>query len=159
MLPTIPAARLHRIRDPGNFHRTMREDVELLSSHGAHMSLTTVIMCCIDALAAGPGDASRAKFERFVERELPELCLQLGSATKAIGKKGSSILYDKYRNGFTHMRGPKNRFAIAENYELAGNWAGVVRVEGAGEFVAINLERLTGEFLQLLARLELKHKT
>lgn len=52
----------YRIRDPGNFHAAVRIDVELLLSNQAYLSLTTVIVCCLDALAAGrPGKSESRK--------------------------------------------------------------------------------------------------
>lgn len=144
----IPADKLHRIRDPKNFIRQMIEDVELLHSHRASMSLSTVIVCCIDALAAGNGKASRGKFEAFIERHFKALCDELRAASRA--RSGPAILYNNYRNGFAHLRGPKSRFAIADDHELNGAWAGELEVEGVGTFVAINLERFAGAFLQFL---------
>jgi hypothetical protein len=69
----------YKIRDPKNFHAAMRADVELLLSKRAYLSLTTVIMCCLDALAAGSGRATRGKFERFVTKHFHDLCTALES--------------------------------------------------------------------------------
>ena len=91
----------------------MRDDVELLLSKRAYLSLTTVIMCCLDALAAGAGKATRGKFESFVEKHFYGLCTALESVCP--GRKGGAILYDEFRNGFAHLRGPKSKFAIAED--------------------------------------------
>jgi hypothetical protein len=154
MVYRVPPERLHRIRADANFHRQMSEDVELLRRHQASISLTTVLMCCIDALSAGTGKATYGKFMVFVESHFGELCADLEALCH--GKKGSRILYENFRNGFAHLRGPKSRFAIAEDHELDGAWAGELEVEGAGTFVAINLDRLTREFLALLKRLDAK---
>ncbi len=142
----------YHIRDPKNFHPAMRADVGLLLSKRAYLSLTTVIMCCLDALAADSGKATRRKFESFVGKHFPELCTALESACP--GRKGGGILYDEFRNGFAHLRSPKSKFAIAEDHELSGDWADRVEVNAVGQFVAINIDRLAREFLRLLDQLE-----
>src|SRR6266567_7863506 len=116
----------YQIRDPNNFHAAMCADVELLLSKRAYVSLTTVIMCCLDALAAGSGEATRGKFESFAGKHFPGLCTALESVCP--GRKGGGILYDEFRNGFAHLRGPKSKFAIAEDHELSGDWADMVEV-------------------------------
>jgi len=141
----------YQIRDPNNFHAAMCADVELLLSKRAYVSLTTVIMCCLDALAAGSGEATRGKFESFAGKHFPGLCTALESVCP--GRKGGGILYDEFRNGFAHLRGPKSKFAIAEDHELSGDWADMVEVNAVGHFVAINIDRLAGEFLRVLGQL------
>ena len=108
-------------------------------------------MCCIDALAAGSGDSSRGKFQAFVSQHFPELIVALKTA--GTGGNGAAILYNSFRNGFAHLRGPKATFAIAEDHELDGLWADRIMVESE-EFVAINVDRLAREFLLLVDRLE-----
>ena len=142
----------YRIRDPKNFHAAMRNDIELLHSKRAYVSMTTVIVCCLDALAADSGKATRGKFERFVTTHFSELCHALANACP--GKNGVSLLYDNYRNGFAHLRGPKNKFAIAEDDELGGDWAGKIEIDDIGQLVAINVDRLAKEFLELLRRFD-----
>jgi hypothetical protein len=146
----LPPETYYRIRDPKNFYSAMRSDVHLLLK--SYLSLTTVIVCCLDALAAGSGEATRPKFEAFVTRHLPDLCTDLEKARP--GKKGAATLYDGFRNGFAHLRGPKREFAIAEDLELDGAWADQVEVDNVGSFVALNVDRLAREFLMLLDRLE-----
>src|SRR5438876_12328141 len=73
----------YQIRDPKNFHAAMRADVELLLSKRAYLSLTTVIVCCLDALAAGSGKATRGKFESFVTKHFHGLCTALESVCRA----------------------------------------------------------------------------
>ena len=121
--------------------------MQLLRSNRAYVSLTTIIMCCIDALAAGIGEATRGKFEAYAQNHFPDLCHQLAAACAT--RNGAKILYDNFRNGFAHLRGPKTRFAIAEEHELPGIWAEKVQVEDR-ELVAINIDRITNEFLRLL---------
>jgi hypothetical protein len=82
----------YRIRDPRNFHAAMRADVNLLHSNQAYLSLTTVLVCCLDALAAGSGEATRGKFEAFVKQQLPNLCAALETACP--GKEGAAVLYE-----------------------------------------------------------------
>jgi hypothetical protein len=148
----LPPETYYRIRDPQNFYHAMRSDVTLLQSHKSYLSLTTVIVCCLDALAAGSGKATRPKFEAFVTKHLPDLCTAVEKANP--GRKGAATLYDGFRNGFAHLRGPKREFAIAEDHELDGSWADQVELDGVGRFVALNVDRLAKEFLMLLDRLE-----
>src|SRR5438874_11091899 len=113
---------VYRIRSPKNFYAAMRADVQLLLENERYLALTTVIMCCLDALAADPGDAGRGKFGSFMERHFPELCTLLDSVCP--GRRGTDVLYDKFRNGFAHNRGPKSNFVIVEDHEVEGHWAG-----------------------------------
>src|SRR4051812_25517185 len=121
MVRKLSSEGFYQSRDLKNFRRAMRDDVELLLSKRAYLSLTTVLMCCLDALAAGSGEATRGKFESFVGKHFPELCTALESACP--GRKGGGILYEEFRNGFAHLRSPKSRFAIVEDHELSGDWA------------------------------------
>jgi len=131
----------------------MRADITLLLKHRSYVSLSTVIVCCLDALAAGSGKAGRGEFEAFVTKHFPYLCADLESARPG-KKRGAAILYDGYRNGFAHLRGPKREFAIAEDHELGGAWAEQIEVDGVGRLVALNVDRFAREFLVLLDRLE-----
>lgn len=103
MVLKLPADSFYKIRDPQNFKAAIRADVELLHSHRACLSLTTIIMCCIDALAAGTGNTTRGKFEAYVSRNFPDLCRELQSVSA--NRRGAGILYDNFRNGFAHLRG------------------------------------------------------
>jgi hypothetical protein len=152
MARKLPPEAFYRILDPKNFYAAMRNDVTLLLEHRAYLSLTTVIVCCLDALAADSGKATRGKFEAFVTEHLPDLCSDLGKACP--GKKGAATLYDGFRNGFAHSRGPKGEFAIAEDHELGGVWAEQIEVDAVGRLVALNTDRLAREFLMLLGQLE-----
>jgi len=146
-LRELPAASLYRIRDPKNFKTAMRDDVQLLQAHKKYLSLSTIIMCCIDALAAGTGRATGGKFENYVNRHFPDLCRQLANACGA--RNGARTLYDNFRNGFAHQRSPKSQFAITEEHETPGVWAERVKVDGR-ETIALNIDRLAQEFLKLL---------
>lgn len=152
MVRKLSRENFYQIRDPKNFYAEMRSDVELLLSKRAYTSLTTLIMCCLDALGAPvSGEATRGTFEKFVEQHFHDLCNALGTIC---GRKGSGILYEKYRNGLAHLRGPKSEFAIAEHGELGGAWADIVDVDEIGQFKTINVDRLAKEFLALLTKLE-----
>lgn len=156
MIRKLESDRYYRIRDRENFHPAMRSDVELLHFHRRYVSLATIIVCCLDAIAAGSAEASRPKFEAFVTTHLPDLCRALEDARPDKdhpNKKGSAILYDGFRNGFAHRRAPKTDLAIAEDHELGGDWAGRLEIKGVGEFVALNVDRLAREFLVLLDRI------
>ena len=142
---------VYRIRAPGNFYVAMRADVKLLLENKRYIALTTVIMCCLDALAADPGDAGRGKFGRFMKKHFPDLCTALDSVCP--GRKGADVLYDKFRNGFAHNRGPKSNFLIVEDQEVDGDWVGRFP-DLDGKPVGINVDRLAKEFLKLLDQLE-----
>src|SRR5437016_14374298 len=71
----------------------------------------------------------------------------------APGRKGTDILYDKFRNGFAHNRGPKSNFVIVQDHEVEGHWAGRFP-DLDGKPVGINVDRLAKELLKLLDQLE-----
>ena len=152
MVRKLPPKTFYRIRDPKNFHAAMRTDVELMHSKRAYVSMATIIVCCLDALAAGNGRATSGKFESFVTKHFPDLCHELSRVCP--GKNGAKLPYDNYRNGFAHLRSPKEKFAIAEDDELDGDWAGRIEIDGIGQLVAINVDRLAKKFLELLHQLD-----
>jgi hypothetical protein len=80
MVRKLSPESLYLISDPKNFLADMRRDVELLRAHRRYLSLTTIIVLCLDALAAGSGRAERPKFEKFVSQHFPDLCAALESA-------------------------------------------------------------------------------
>ena len=90
MVRRIPADNFYRIRDPKNFYATMRSDVTLLLKHRAYLSLTTVILCCLDAIAAGSGEASKGKFGTFISRHFPDLIASIEK--NCAGKKEIATL-------------------------------------------------------------------
>lgn len=151
MFKKISLPTSYRIKAPEHFCAVMARDVALLRDRGSYETCTTVILCCIDALAAGSGDADRGKFAAFVKKHFPTLCTELDGAVS--GKSGADVLYDKYRNGFAHLRGPKSGFAIANDSELEGRYATEVEIEGRGTWVAINVDRLINDFSQVVADL------
>jgi hypothetical protein len=152
MPKVLPGKAHYSISDPNNYYRDMREDVELLRDHQRFPACLLVILSCLDALAAGKGEATSGKFKALAEREFPELCRRLDGLLR--GKSGADVLYDSFRNGFVHLRGPKANFAIADNAESDGEWAGPLSVEGKGSYFAINIERVIEHFLALINRLE-----
>jgi hypothetical protein len=151
MAITLSPNAFYQIRDPQKFYSAMRDDINRLRSHKKYLSLTTIIVCCLDALAAGSGEAKKSKFDAYVTKYLPDLekCLRRLSP----GKSGGITLYEQFRNGFAHLRAPMKAFAIAEDHELGGQWAAEVDINGK-TFVALNVDRLTLEFLSLISQLE-----
>ena len=141
----------YSIKAPEHFYSVMGSDVALLREKGSYETCTTVILCCIDALAAGPGDANPKKFRAFVKIHFPTLCAELDGTVP--GKSGAEVLYNKFRNGFAHLRGPKSGFAIANDSELEGRYATEVEIKGKGNCVAINVDRLINDFRQVVAAL------
>jgi hypothetical protein len=146
---SLPAS--YRIKAPEHFYTVMGHDVALLRDKGSFETCTTVIFCCIDAIAAGAGDAARSKFSNFVKKYFPTLCTELEGTVP--GKSGADILYDKYRNGFAHLRAQKSGFAIANDSELEGRYATEVEIKGRGTWIAINVDRLINDFIQVVANL------
>ncbi len=151
MVRKLPVNTYYRIRDPKNLYAAMRADVALLLTNRAYLSLTTVILCCLDALAAGTGKATPGKFKSFVTQHFSNLCVALEAVCP--GEKGAAVLYDRFRNGFAHLRGPKWGFAIAVDHELGGEWADRVEVNGS-KLITINVDRLAKEFLMLVNRID-----
>ena len=152
MVKHLPASAWYKIKDPKNYYVAMHNDIELLRNNARYTSCMTVIMCCLDALAAGTGDASPGKFATFAENHFPELCAGLATAVR--GKSGAQVLYDRFRNGFCHLRGPKSGFAIAEDKELCGQYTDEIEIGGQYRFWAVNIDRLINDFLALLKQLE-----
>ncbi len=150
----LPADTWYQIRSPKNFYSAMRSDVELLLKHRAYVSLTTIIVCCLEAIAAGAGEATRGNFAAFVARNFPDLVTEIEGACP--GKEGTAVFCDGYRNGFAHLRAPKPKLAIAEEHELDGHWAGLLDVNGV-PILALNVDRLAREFM-ILERLEMAGK-
>lgn len=145
----LPAS--YSIKAPEHLYSVMGHDVALLRDKGSYESCTTLILCCIDALAAGPDDANPSKFAAFANKHFPTLCAELDGVVR--GKSGAEVLYDKYRNGFAHLRGPKSGFAIANDSELEGRYATEVEIKGRGTWVAINVDRLIKDFIRVVADL------
>ena len=156
MIRQIPNVQFYNIHDQNNFYNAMRKDVQLLLDNKAYLSLATVVVCCLDALAAGSGYAGRAKFIAFVEQHFPQLCTELHATYPR--RDGADTLYREYRNGFAHIRSPRPKFAIVENYEIDGAWAEEFAINGMGTFVGLNVDRLGREFLLLLDKLESQSK-
>ncbi len=136
---------------------TMHRDVQLLRDNAAYTTCITVVLCSLDALAAGKGRASSGKFEAFVKLHFPALCAELGAATSG-RRSGAKVLYDEDRNGLAHLFGPESGFAIAEEMELPGRNAGEMEVDGKGRFAAINADRFINDFLRLVKQLQ-RHAT
>ena len=146
---SLPAS--YSIKAPEHLYAVMGHDVALLRDKGSYETCMTVILCCIDALAAGPGDANQRKFGAFVKKHFPTLCAELDGTVP--GKSGAEVLYDKFRNGFAHLRGPKSGFAIANDSELKGRYATEVEIKGRGTWVAMNVDRLINDFSRVVADL------
>lgn len=147
----LPRSAHYSIKAPRHLFRDMRRDVALLRKHGRYVSCTTIVLCCLDALAADSGGATRGKFVAFVQRHFSVLCAELRKAT---GRPGAEVLYAEYRNGMAHLRGPRSGFAIAEDHEVDGSYARHLHFDGVGTFVAINVDRLIRDFVILTRTLE-----
>ena len=152
MTNKLPPSAFYKIKDPKHFFPAMRSDIKLLQDNARYTTCMTVIMCCIDAVAAGEGEANPGKFAAFAEKYLPQICD--GLANTVTGKSGAQVLYDKYRNGLCHLRGPKSGFGIAEDHELCGKYTGVIEIDGVCKFMAVNMDRFTKDFLALLEQFE-----
>src|SRR5262245_39208422 len=140
MVRKLPPDTFYSIRDPNNFYRAMRDDVAFLHKHRKYLSLTTVLVCCLDALGAVSGEATRGKFASFVTQHFPQLCEAFEKCCP--GKTGAATLYENFRNGFAHLRIPKGKFAIVEDHEVDGLWVDLFEIDGQGQFVGLNVDRL-----------------
>jgi hypothetical protein len=154
----IALENLYIVRDPKNFLPDMRKDVEVLLTNRRYLSLTTIIVLCLDALAAGSGEPKKSKFENFVTKHFPDLCTALElAASQALSprrEKGARLLYEGFRNGFAHYRAPKVNFAIVEDREIKGKWADWIK-SGERSGIGLNVDKLAREFLKVLQQLEL----
>jgi len=128
----------------------MRDDIKLLFSNKRYVSMTTLIVCCMDALAGYPGKADKRKFVSFVSTHFRDLDAELGALFP--GKAGALTFYELFRNGFAHVRAPNGGCAIAEEWELPGQWAGKIDVGGVLRN-AVNVDRIAHQFLALVNRL------
>lgn len=136
---------MFRIKDPSTLYATMVRDVDLLYQAPAFTSCATLIVCFIDALAAGNGPASKKAFIDFVQTRFPVLCNELAAAVP--GKPGGLTFYEEFRNGLAHVRGPRSGFALARDTETNARFIEVFDVDGHGRYVGVNLDRLRAEFV------------
>jgi hypothetical protein len=141
----LPSTHLYAIKDPAHFHAEMLRDVQLLWQAGAFPSCVTLIACFIDAMAAGNGSATKAKFKQFMERHFRALCDELHAVAKA--KPGAITFYEQYRNGLAHLRGPKSHYALTRHSDTGGKYVEFFDVARVGRFVGINVDRLHSDFL------------
>jgi len=113
-----------------------------------YVAIACLIACYIDALAANGGNAGRGKFTAFLKKHFKPLCDRLASAVG--GKRsGAEIFYEHFRDKMVHNYfTPNAKFALAEDHELHGQYAGELEIDGR-KLVAINIERLYREFVAL----------
>jgi len=88
----LPPGALYEIRNPNNFYSAMRDDIKLLFSNKRYVSMTTLIVCCMDALAGYPGKADKRKFVSFVSTHFRDLDAELGALFP--GKAGALTFYE-----------------------------------------------------------------
>ena len=110
------------------------------------VAIVLLISCYIEAIAADGGDGSRGRFEVFLRKNFRELCKGLRETT---GRNGAATFYEHFRNKMAHRYfTPDPTFALAEDDELDGRYAGVVDTD-AGPRTAINVDRLYRDFVSL----------
>lgn len=141
---------LYSTRDSAHFHDGLIKDVRVLWDAQAFPSCVTLIVCFIDTLAAKDADATKAKFASFLEAHFPALCDDLQALVG--GKSGAISFYEAYRNGLAHLRGPKSGYALARATETNGKYVEVFEVDGVGQFVGLNVDRLYSDFLVAVER-------
>jgi hypothetical protein len=94
-------------------------------------------------------DSDRGPFVQLVNKGFPILMTELAPHSS---KPPADVLYDVYRNGLVHGLGPKGKFALCRNNEVAGSYVAAVHVPNAGERIGLNVDRLTSDFLALVKR-------
>ena len=141
----LPKTAIYQIKSPGTLYVGMVRDVDLLFNQPAFTSCATLIVCFIDALAAGTGKASKPKFLAFMKKYFPVLCSELAAAVP--GKAGAVTFYEQFRNGLAHLRGPKSGYALARETETGEKYAEVFDVDGRSQYVGVNIDRLHTDFL------------
>jgi hypothetical protein len=110
-----------------------------------YVAIACLISCYIDAIAAGGGRASRAKFERFVRRNFKQMCEGLSRELRVAD--GATVFYKPFRNGMVHTFFTRDgRFALAEDHELHGKYVGRLAASG---HIGLNIDRLYRDFLAL----------
>lgn len=110
-----------------------------------YVAIACLIACYIDALAANGGRATSNKFRRFLRHNFPQLCDGLRRAVP--GTDGAQTFYDHFRNGMVHTFFTRDaRFALAEDHELNGEYAGSIAATG---HIGVNIDRLSRDFLAL----------
>lgn len=150
MVVKLPKEAFFSTRDPANFYKGMLEDAQILWDAPSYTSCMTLLVCFIDALAAGGGGADKSKFRPFLEQHFGVLCQELEAAVP--GKPGAITFYEEFRNGLAHMRGPRSGFALARNEETSGKYIEVFDVEGRGQYVGVNVDRLYSDFVAVVKK-------
>jgi hypothetical protein len=150
-LKVLPEDAVFRTSDPTKRYVLMRDDVTLLYRSERFTSCAALILAFVDALASPGLDSDRGRFATFVKTNFG--LLYEGLSNRVSGKNGGDLLYDRYRNGLLHGLGPKQGFALCTDDELSGAYVGEIGVQGGEQFVGINVDRLTGDFLELVGKL------
>jgi hypothetical protein len=116
------------------------------------LAIACLIVCYMDAMAARGGEATRPKFLRFLRSNFKQLCTGLDGMEPKMD--GAEVFYRFYRSEMVHTFFSRNtRYALAEDHELKGAYAGYVPVSGRSvPLIAINVDRLYRDFVALARR-------
>ena len=112
------------------------------------VAIACLIGCYIDALSARGRKTKREQYQNFLRAHFSQLCKGLGAA---VGKNadGAKAFWVFYRSGMAHTYfTPDTRFAIADDADLDGQYAGSLEVPGR-KMIGINIERLYRDFVAL----------
>lgn len=111
-----------------------------------YIGIACLISCYMDAIAAKGGEATAGKYEKFLRKNFGQLCAGLRRET---GRDGAKVFRAQYRTKMAHNYfTPDPGFALAEDAELGGKYAGRL-VIGGRTLIAINVERLYKDFVTL----------
>jgi hypothetical protein len=143
------------LQDPKVRYPAMADDLELLHDNKRFVSCAILMLCFIDALAAGRGKATSGKFVMFVKENLSDFSSALASLRPK--KQAGKILYDSYRNKLAHLFRLESDFLLCENHEIGGEYAAEVEIDGRTPCIGINIDRLVTDFVTWL-REEVKNR-
>jgi len=146
----LPSSSYVPLQDPKVRYPAMARDLQLLHANKAFVSCAILILCFIDALAAGKGRATKGKFKRFVETNLRGLIAALEPLSPR--KPAGMLLYDAYRNKLAHLFRLESGFLLCENPEICGDYAAEVQINGGARCIGINIDRLANDFIAWLQK-------
>ncbi len=151
----IPRDKLYTVGNPKRRYTSMVEALHALYTappRPKYVPIACLITCYIDAMAARGAMGTKPKFLRFLRNNFKQLCAGLNRQEP--GMDGAEVFYKYYRSEMVHtFFSRKRKYAIAEDHELNGAYVGTVHVQGRkAPYIAVNIDRLYGDFVALAKR-------
>ncbi|HUK55750.1 MAG TPA: hypothetical protein VLY20_03745 [Nitrospiria bacterium] len=120
----------------------LKKSVEICHKDGRYVAVLCIIVCGIDAFAAGDKSftAHKRDYLKILEKHFPVLSKKLGAQK----------FYNTYRHGIVHHFHPMKGYNLSQDSDLNGEYVAELEIEGrqaAG--VSINMDRLISDFIQL----------